>query len=188
MRIELSDCSKRLALELLDRYDNHISAELLWESINEYSLRSHIDSRKSFSALHCVSYFGIAGIVVDLINMKKWDVNQRDSAGLTPLMWAAKCGREEVVKLLLQQNHTEPDIPDTQYDRTALSWAARSGHEGVVKLFLGQLFVNLGSIGQWWGKTPQIMSLLFGKRYINPDRPDKDGQTPLSQAAGSGHY
>jgi len=188
MRIELSDCSKCLALELLDRYDNHISAELLWESINEWSLCSHIDSGKPFSALHCVSYFGIAGVVIDLIGMKKWDVNQRDSAGLTPLMWAAKCGREEVVELLLRRNHAEPDITDAQYDRTALSWAARSGHEEVVKLFLGQLFVNPGSIGQWWRGTPQVMSLLFGRRYINPDRPDKDGQTPLSQAAGNGHY
>ena len=188
MRMELSDSSKRLALELLDQYDNHISAELLLESINESSLCSHIDPRKPFSALHCVSYFGIAGVVIDLIRMKKWDVNQRDSAGLTPLMWAARFGREEVVKLLLQQDHTEPDIPHTQYDRTALSWAAGNGHKGVVKIFLDQLFVAPGSIGRWWRKTPQVMSLLFGRRYVNPDRPGKDGQTPLSQAAGNGHY
>ena len=186
MRIELLDSLKRLALELLDQYDNHISAELLWESINEWSPRNHIDPRKLFSALHCVSYFGIAGVVIDLIRMKKWDVNQRDSAGLTPLMWAARCGCEEVVKLLLQQDYTEPDIPDTQYDRTALSWAAGNGHKGVVKIFLDQLFVNPRSIGRWWGKTPQIMSLLFGRRYVNPDRPGKDGQTPLSQALGMG--
>ena len=48
-------------------------------------------------------------------------MNERDSAGLTLPMWAARYGREEVVKLLLRQKHTQPDIPDMHYDRTALS-------------------------------------------------------------------
>ena len=92
MRMELSDRSRYLALDLLDQYENHISAELLWKSIIKRSFRFH----KPFSALHCISYFGIAEIGMHLIGAKRWDVNQRDSAGLTPLMWAARHGREEV--------------------------------------------------------------------------------------------
>ena len=93
MRMKLSGCSRSLALGLLDRYDDHISAKLLWESIVERRFR-HLGP---FSALHCISYFGIAEVVADLVRTKGWDVNQRDSAGLTPLMWAAEYGCEEVV-------------------------------------------------------------------------------------------
>jgi len=155
---------------------------LLWESARG----PYHDSKKPFSPLHCVSYFGIAEVAIDLIRTKRWGVNERDSASLTPLMWAAKCGREEVVKLLLEQKHIQPDMRDWLYGQTALSWAAVSGREGVVRLFLSRLFINPGSTGRRRG-TPQVMSLLFGRKYVNPDKPDKFGQTPLSWAAVNGH-
>ena len=182
MRMELSDRSRHLALDLLDQYDNHISAELLWVATGEW----YFNSLKPFPALHCISYLGVAQLVIDLIQTKRWDVNQRDSVGRTPLIWAARYGREDVVKLLLQQKHIQPDRPDTRYGQTALSWAAESGHEGVVRLFLSRQPVNLGSIGRRWG-APQVMSLLFRRKYINTNSPDKHGQTPLSWAARNGH-
>jgi len=183
MQIEISDRSGYLALDLLHQYENHLSSKLLWKSITE----RYYHSFKSFSALHCIAYFGIAEVAINLIRTKRWDVNQRDSAGLTPLMWAAKHGREEVVKLLLRQKSTQPDVPDTKYGRTALSWAAGSGHEGVVKLFLGRLFANPRNIGRRRGKARRVMDLLFGRRYVNPDRPDHSGQAPLSLAAKNGY-
>ena len=183
MRTELSDRSRHLALGLLDQYDNHITAQLLWRSTSE----RYFNSPNLFSALHCISYFGIAEVAIDLIRTKKWDINQRDSAGLTPLMWAARYGREEVAKLLLQHKHTQPDIPDTQYGRTALSWAAGSGHGGVVTLLLSRPYSNPRSISRRWRTTRRVMSLLFGRKYINPDRPDDCGQTTLLWAARNGH-
>jgi len=187
MRMELSDHSRYLALGLLDQYQNHISAELLWWSVHKQIFTGHIGSVHPFSALHCISYFGIPEVVLDLIRTKRLDVNQRDSAGLTPLMWAARYGRKEVVKLLLGQKHTRPDMLDTKYGRTALSWAAGSGHEGVVKLFLGPLSFNPGSIGRRWRKTLHVMSVLFKKKFVDPDRPDDGGQTPLWWASKNGH-
>ena len=183
MRNEASDCSRRLALDLLDQYDNHISAEIIWKSI----FARHHNSSKPFSALHCVSYFGISEIAIDLIRTKRWDVNERDSAGLTLLIWAARHGREEAVKLLLQQDQTQPDIPDTWHNRTALSWAAGSGHEGIVRLLLGPIFVNPGSIGCMWRRVARVLNLLFGGKYINPNKPDNNGRTPLMWAAWNGH-
>ena len=182
MRMELSDRSRYLALDLLDKYDNHISARLLWESTIEQCL----DVRKPFSALHCVSYFGIAEVAIDLISTKGCDVNERDGEGLTPLMWAAKYGHEEVVKLLLQQKHTQPDMLDTQHGRTALSWAAGNGNEGVVRLFLSLLFADPGRVGRIWG-IPQVMSALFRGKSVNPDSLDNYGRTPLWRAARNGH-
>ena len=84
---------------------------------------------KPFSALPCISYFGMAEVANILIKMNRWDVNETDGAGMTPLIWAARCGHEEIVKLLLRQKHIQPD--HTNSSRTALSWATENGHEGV---------------------------------------------------------
>ena len=67
MRMDLSDRSKTFALQLLDQFDGHISAKLLWESIKGKFFRcgfssGHAPDEKGFSALHCISYFGIADI------------------------------------------------------------------------------------------------------------------------------
>jgi len=187
IRMELSDRSRYLALRLLNQYSDHISAKLLWGVVNDLQFTGYTGFIEAFSALHCTSYFGIAEIAIDLIRAERWDMNQRDSAGLTPLMWAARYGHEEVVKLLLQQKHTQPNVPDTRYGRTALSWAAGSGHEGVVRLFLDPSFVNPGTIGRRWGETRQVMRLLVGRKYVNPSKPDDSGRTPLWWAAGDGN-
>jgi len=187
MRMELSDCAKTFALELLGQFDNHVSAKSLWNSINGGLPFYYRPSKGQFSALHCISYFGIAEIANTLIKMDRWDVNQRDGAGMTPLIWAARYGHEEVVRLLLGNKHIEPDQQDTNYGRTALSWAAGNGYEGVVRLFLGPRFVNPGTLGRWWGKAPRVAGLLFSSRYVNPDSSSESGRTPLSWAAENGH-
>ena len=186
MRMELSDRTKRLALELLSQWDSHTAAKYLWESIIEVLPYYIYPKDRPFPGLHCISYFGIADVADTLIQMNRWDVNQRDSAGMTPLIWAARYGHEDVVLLLLQQKRIQPDQRDRE-GRTALSWAAGDGHEGVVRFFLGPQFVNPGSIGRLWG-APLIMGQMFGPRYVNPDSPDTlFGRTPLSWAARSGH-
>jgi len=187
MRMELSDGAKRSALDLLDQFDSHISAKFLWKSISRGFPISRTPDREQFSALHCASYFGIAEITNTLIKTNRWDLNQRDGAGVTPLIWAARYGHEEVVRLFLRKKHAQPDQQDTNYGRTALSWAAENGHEGVVRLFLGPRFADPGSGGHRWGKGSRVVGLLFGRRYINPDSLGKSGRTPLSLAAGNGH-
>jgi len=182
MRIGLSDPSRDLALKLLDQYDNHIAAKPLAKSASE----RRFENKMPLPAQHCISYFGIAEVVVDLIRMKRWGLNKRDSLGLTPLMWATRYGCEEVVEVLLEQKEAQPDMRDRQSGKTAPSWAARGGYEGVVKLFLGPLFVNPGGIGYWRG-TPRAMRLFFGRKYINSDKSDNYRRTPLSLAARDGH-
>ena len=186
MRMERSDRAKTLVLELLGRWDSHIAAKYLWKSVKKGLPYYCYATDKPFPGLHCISYFGIADVADTLIQMNRWDVNQRDSAGMTPLIWAARYGHEDVVLLLLQQKHIKPDQRDRE-GRTALSWAAENGHEGMVRFFLGPQFVNPGSMGRLWG-APLIMGQIFGPRYVNPDAPDMSyGLTPLSWAAKNGH-
>ena len=146
MRMEISNRATAYALQLLDQFDSHISAKSLWRLINDGLPFYYYSEDKPFSALHCVSYFGIPEVTNTLIKMNKWDVNQRDSAGMTPLIWAARYGNEEVARLLLRTKYIRPDQQDANYGRTALSWAAGNGHEGTVRLFLGPQFVNPGSV------------------------------------------
>ena len=187
MRMELSDRAKTLALRLLCQFDGHISARSLWKSMNSESHFDYYLGDRPFSALHCISYFGIPEITNTLIKMNRLDLNQRDAMGMTPLIWAAAYGHEEVVRLLLRKQHIQPDQQDCYNGRTALSWAAGNGHEGVVRLFLGLQFVNPGSIGRWWGKAARVMGLLFGGRYVDPNSSSRYGRTPLSWAAENGH-
>ena len=187
MRMELSDRAKVSALQLLDRFDSHAAANVLWNSISpEFTVDPTLD-RKPFSALHCISYFGIAEVTNILIKKNIWDVNETDSAGMTPLIWATRYGHEEVVRLLLQEKHIQPDQQGTNDGRTALSWAAGNGHEGAVKLFFEPQFVNPGSIGHLWKRGPRVAGRLFRRRYVNPDSSSKSSRTPLSWAAENGH-
>ena len=192
MRMEISDCAKTVALQLLDEFDSHISTKFLWELVSlKFISRPYpwnrTPDRRGFSALHCISYFGIVEVADILIKMKRWDVNEPDGVGATPLIWAARYGHEEVVRLLLRKKHVQPDQPDMNNGRTALSWAAENGHEGVVGLFLGSQFANPANLGARWGKTRRAASRLLGKRHVNPDSLSKSGRKPLSWAAENGH-
>ena len=73
MRMELSDLAKAFALELLSQFDGHLSAKSLWKSINGGLPFYFNPGDKPFSALHCVSYFGIVEVANTLIKMKRWD-------------------------------------------------------------------------------------------------------------------
>ena len=111
------------------------------------------------------------------------NLDKRDFLGITPLIWAAICGQEGVAKLLLQQQTVNPDKPDKHFRRTALSWAAWKGHEVIVRLLLAK---PDGTDGLW-SKMPQVMNMIRGRRQINPNKPDKYGQTPIFLAATEGH-
>ena len=109
-KIELSDQGKYLAFELLNRYDYHISANLLFNQINRYyfsRLTHHL-----YTSLHCASYFGIDEIVAALIEMKGCDINLRDCIGFTPLVWATGQGNQGEMRLLLASDEVDLDKPD----------------------------------------------------------------------------
>ena len=177
-----------LALQLFSQIETHISTRLLLEDIRQRS-DWHYDRPPliEFTGLHCASVFGIAEIATSLMDQPNCNLNKRDCLGVTPLIWAATCGQEEVAKMLLERQTVNPDMPDKYPGRTALSWAAVMGHEGIVKLLLERASANPDGTDGWWGKTPRAVKKVWRRKYVNPNRPDKFGKTPILLAATEGH-
>ena len=192
-RIELSDYAKSLALELLNRYERHISSCLLFKKIcnSFYSPPSH----GLFTGLHCASYFGIDEVMAALVEIEGCDINQGDWLGFTPLMWAARQGSQGAVTILLTREDTDPDKVCNR-GRTPLWWTSRNGHEGVVRLLLARSDVNPEKPDNI-GATPLlaasshgregVVRLLLARDDVNPDKPNNYGQTPLWAASSNGH-
>ena len=137
-RREVTESIKILALRLLDRFDEHISVQLLYRYDWMIFWRpGHRSARLTgFTGLHGVAFFGIEEMVSAVMDMREWDVNAADGTGNTALTWAATRGHDGVVKRLLERKDVNPDQPDTEYGRTPLSWATWRGREGVVKMLL----------------------------------------------------
>ena len=200
-RKEMTEDVKILALRLLDKFDGHISAQLMLLRHNKTRyLMSPFNTSKGpvgFTALHGAAFLGIVEILAAVLEIKEWDVNAKDSLSFTPLMWAALQGHEGVVKALLEQKDINPDLADEQ-DLTPLTWAALKGHEGVVKVFLDQESVNPNGAGTPLGDPPLfwaaaygyegIVKMLLEREDVNPHRESSlFCTTPLCVAVESGH-
>ena len=84
---------KMLALRLLDRFDEHISAELLLLSSGEHwiwKLHRMAGGPTGFTGLHGVAFLGLAEILAAVLELKEWDVNATDCLQNTALTWAAR--------------------------------------------------------------------------------------------------
>ena len=107
-------------------------------------------------------------------------------------------GYEEVVKIFLEREDINPDLPDTEHGRTPLSWAAWNGHEGIVNMLLQREDVNPDREDTYYGQAPLslaaenghegVVKMLLERDDVDPDQPDTwCGRTPLAWAALYGH-
>jgi len=198
----MTENSKILALKLLDRFGEHISAQLLLVHYNGDRgggpYFGEAEGPGGFSGLHGVAFLGLPEIVPIVLEMKEWDDNASDCMGMTALTWASGRGHGEVVKMLLERVDVNPDQADSKYGRTALSWAAENGHEGVVKMLLERGDVNPDRTDTNLGQTPLswaaekghegVVKMLLERGDVNPDQADTlYGRTPLLWAAVNGH-
>ena len=164
--IGMAENIKTLALRLLDKFDEHISAQLLlvrrkrrdpWDLCFDEE-----EGPTGFTGLHGASFHGVAEILVCILERNRWDVNSTDCCGRTALIWAAESGNEEVVRTLLEREDINPDQAETEYSRTPLQLAAQDGHEGVVKMLLERQDVNPGHIDTFYGHTPLLSAVRAG--------------------------
>jgi len=200
-RKEMTENVKILALKLLNKFDGHISAQLILLRYNTTTFfPPYLDSAKGptgFTGLHGAAFLGIVEILVAVLEMKEWDVNERDIVSYTPVIWAALRGHEGVVKVLLERGDINPDLPDHSLCLTPLSWAILWGHEGIAKLFLKQEGVNPNGVSTQYSYTPLfwaaysghagIIKMLLEREDINPNQASGEyGTTPLLVAAQLG--
>ena len=197
----LTEGAKQLALRLLRRDANHISADILLreETVGFLSWEDRLYGKhpdlRGFTGLHCIAYMGITEIATAMLVMKVWDLNGSDSQGATPLISALKYGNPPLAKLLLEQGDIDPAVSDKQ-GLTPLAHAAKSGHQDVVELLLQRGNVNPDS-RDYRGQTPLsyaarsghegVVKVLLERGDVNPDSLDEPGRTPLSYAADYGH-
>ena len=189
-RMGMTENIKLLALRLLDRFDEHISAQLLLLRYYEEPYYSGATGATGFTGLHGAAFLGIVEIAAAILDMKKWDVNAADCTGSTALIWAAMRGHSGVVKVLLQQEGINPNQIDTEYGQTLLWWAIRRRYFGVVKVLLEREDINPNQADTEHGHTPLswaaskgysgVVEMLLERDDINPNQADTaTGTTPL---------
>lgn len=92
-------------------YDCYVSTFLLSDHVGAVGLKNYSTSNR-LNGLHRTWLFGIVAAVAVLIEAQCYGTNQGYCLGDSPLEWAARNGREEVVKLLLEQKEVNPDKPN----------------------------------------------------------------------------
>ncbi|KAJ9139179.1 ankyrin repeat protein [Pleurostoma richardsiae] len=86
------------------------------------------------TAMHLAAHFGLQGIVARLLDIRKNQMEVKDSQGMTPLIWAARRGHDGVVQQLLDAC-ADLETKDEK-GRTALLWAVEGGYTATVALLL----------------------------------------------------
>lgn len=133
--------------------------------------------------------------VFELLSANHANPNSVDAHDQTPLLWAAKFGHKDVVRLILAKEDVDIDTKN-EWGRTPFSWAAHNGHNEIIEMLLATGKVELNS-RDGLGRTPlcraarngqeSIVAQLLQIEQIEADSVDSLGRTPLSVAAEGGH-
>ena len=128
--------------------------------VDKTAARDARDPDSEATALMTASYHGYHNIVMELVNTRKIDVNEKSNKGMTALHYAAQAGHEKVVSTLLKHSINV----DTRTDdgTTALYLAVEKGHSKVVKQLLDA--------------------------FADANLSSRDGESPLIQACHRGYH
>jgi hypothetical protein len=171
-----------------------VSQVLFMSNRPRFSLTSVREEGRGFSGSHWIGRFGLLLLLEHWID-KRYELDQYDFSGRTPLSWAAQNGYEAIVKKLLDTGKVDADSKDDD-GWTPLSWAVRNGHQAIVRQLLDTGKVEVDSKDKN-GRTALsfaaragheiILRQLLDTGKVEVDSKDNNGQTPLSLAARNGH-
>lgn len=165
-------------------------------NIEALNIESHVEKRKEARELLEIAVN--EGNVEELKSLlkanPKLDLTTPDAEGNTPIHWAARQGKIEIIEALLEQNKNILEIRNKE-GQTPLHIAARWGQTATVESLIkfgGDLKAKSGQ-----GNTPMHLAAYYGhtetiKVFLrhNPDLANIEGQTkytPLHSAAQNGH-
>jgi len=151
------------------------------------------DSFNPGISFHEAALTGQKDLVTQFLE-KKFDANERDVEGRTPLMYASYNGHVEIMKLLITRG-ADVNLQD-KYGRTALMMAASGPFPQAVKLLLDNnanpditdkeehytALMYAAAEGQL-----EIVKILTAYR-ANPFLKDADGDDAITFARNNGHY
>lgn len=151
-----------------------------WYTKKEYTVQEFFDAIKN-------DYKGS----VEQAIFNGFDLNQKNKAKLTPLLFAAKKGKIEILELLADEYNV--DINQKVDGFNALHLAAAAGHEKLVDLLIEKYKLDPTSKNNGFGWTPlhlaasnnqqNVLELLLEKHHVNPDLRLYTGSTILHLAA-----
>ncbi|KAF1846370.1 ankyrin [Cucurbitaria berberidis CBS 394.84] len=133
-------------------------------------------------------------LVKYLLNCFKGNFYQGDGGGQSPLLWAARNGYKEVVKLLLEVANVDVNAQD-RFEQSPILCAAAYEHQEIVRLLLhtGKVSIDARSNSGWalrsWAVVRgygDIVKLLHDTSNINVNADDNTGPSLLWWAARTG--
>jgi ankyrin repeat protein len=99
----------------------------------DYGVTANDANGMGMTTLHILVGLGTTAATAWLLD-RGADINRRDHEfDSTPLAWAARVGRVEMIELLLSRGAL-PRLPDDEAWSTPTAWARRRGHVHIVKM------------------------------------------------------
>lgn len=124
------------------------------------------------------------------------DINGNYGRSLTALHLAAKMGKTEIVRLLINQYHADINATD-DIGRTPLYLAFQRGKTKTAQTLVDEFNANINTTNQW-GESPLHLAtkrgniskirLLIKQYQVDVNFPDKFGKTPLHYAVRANNY
>jgi len=177
---EIRNCCQENLLALLKYFIQQRGASLNTQN-NEFLI----------TACEC----GHKDIVVCLLE-NGIDINQQNKRGSSPLMWASKQGHNEIVRILLNNEHINVNHKE-KFDETALIWASKAGKHEIVSILLEQKHIDVNhqdaykySALEWASEKghKEVVQLLLKNKNIDVTIEDDDfGWGALWWASYNGH-
>eukprot|EP01130_Rhizamoeba_saxonica_P014344 TRINITY_DN6260_c0_g1_i1.p1 TRINITY_DN6260_c0_g1~~TRINITY_DN6260_c0_g1_i1.p1 ORF type:complete len:1214 (-),score=247.54 TRINITY_DN6260_c0_g1_i1:28-3669(-) len=166
---------------------------ILKQNIKAYRIKD----RDGRSSIHYAAACNNSQPIEFLLNKTKVDPNATDKKGITPLMIAAKHGKSEVAKTLLDIDVVKEKIEYlTDSNKwTALHYAAYHAHKEIVELFIeNNVFLEPETtdssvplhLAAMRGNLECIKALVDSSE-VSLNRKDKNHNTALLLAARNGH-
>ncbi len=149
-------------------------------------------SKNGRTPLHSCAQAGHASAVEWMLENLKFDRDEADSCGSTPLMDAARAGKIECATHLIEHGHSRQVVDKT--GRNAFMAACHSGQTKTVKHFLRAFpdslsGVSAGMTALHWAALEghsEVVGLLLN-HGADPAAKDTRGRTPADLARSSGH-